>query len=194
MNAMRRVALAAGVAAALAGPVGAQVKRLTEMPTFKVTSADLRANARIDARHLYRGFGCTGENLSPQLSWSGFPKGTKSFAVLAFDPDAPTLSGWWHWVAFDIPVTVTSLPRGAGDPTKALMPAGTKQSRTDFGVPGYGGPCPPPGDRPHTYRFLVVALSVPTLDVPPDATAALVSFTIRANALAVGGIMGRYSR
>lgn len=194
MHAMGRLALAAALGAVVTAPAQGQVVRYTELPRFTVTSTDLRNGARIADRHVYKGFGCDGGNLSPQLSWKGFPAGTKSFAVLVFDPDAPTLSGWWHWLVHDIPATVTSLPRGAGDPAKALLPAGSVQTRTDFGAPGYGGPCPPPKDRPHTYRFIVVALGVPKLEVPANATAALVSFTIRANALAAGEVMGRYTR
>ena len=95
------------------------------------------------------GFGCAGDNLSPQLAWTGAPPETKSFAVTCFDPDAPTGSGFWHWVVANIPATVNALPLGAGDPTSGKMPAGALEVRTDFGKPGYGGPCPPPGAHVH---------------------------------------------
>lgn len=194
MSAIRRLAFAAVAAAIAAAPAGAQIRRYTELPKFTLTSRDLRDGHVIPEKHVYAGFGCSGGNLSPQLSWKGFPANTKSFAVLVFDPDAPTASGWWHWVAYNLPASTTSLPQGAGDPAKALMPAGTVQGRTDFGTPGYGGPCPPPKDRPHAYYFVVVALSVEKLDLPPNATAAMVSFNIRANALAAAQLLARYSR
>jgi Raf kinase inhibitor-like YbhB/YbcL family protein len=114
-----------------------------------LTSADIKAGGSIANEQVFKGFGCTGGNLSPALSWSGAPAATKSFAVSIYDPDAPTGSGWWHWVVFNIPAGTTSLPKGAGDVEKKLMPAGAIQSRTDFGTGGYGGPCPPAGDKPH---------------------------------------------
>ena len=113
--------------------------------TMTLTSPDIAPGARIADQQVFNGFGCTGGNISPALSWSGAPKDTKSFALSVYDPDAPTGSGFWHWVVFNIPPDVTSLPKGAGDPKGAGAPKGAVQSRTDFGVPGYGGPCPPQG-------------------------------------------------
>src|SRR3954465_14424129 len=115
--------------------------------------------------------GAGGQNVSPQLSWSGAPAGTKSFALTLYDPDAPTGSGWWHWVVYDIPATATELPQGAGS-GKAPLPAGTVQGKTDFGAAGYGGAGPPPGDKPHRYVFTVYALKVDKLDLPADASPA----------------------
>jgi len=109
------------------------------------------------------------------------------------DPDAPTGSGWWHWVVYNIPASVTSLPAGAGDPKKSLMPAGALQGRTDFGTPGYGGPCPPPG-KPHRYYLRLYALKVEKLEVPADATAALIGFNVNAAALGKAELMGLYGR
>ena len=97
------------------------------------------------------GFGCAGGNQSPHLQWSGAPAATRSFALTCYDPDAPTGSGFWHWLVVNIPADVASLPLDAGDPAGGLMPDGGLQTRTDFGAPGYGGPCPPPGDHPHRY-------------------------------------------
>jgi Raf kinase inhibitor-like YbhB/YbcL family protein len=104
------------------------------------------ANAQV-----FKGMNCTGSNISPALQWHGAPPAAKSFALTVYDPDAPTGSGWWHWVTYNIPAATTQLGAGAGDPAKALMPSGSVQGNTDFGVPGYGGPCPPQGDKPHHY-------------------------------------------
>src|SRR5579863_10424786 len=105
-----------------------------------VTSPDIKTGGKIADEQVFNGFGCTGQNVSPALSWSGAPKGTKSFAISMYDPDAPTGSGFWHWWVVNIPADVTSLPKGAGDPKAGGLPAGALQTRTDFGVPGYGGP------------------------------------------------------
>jgi len=159
---------------------------------FRVTAPDLEAKGRITAAHVFNGMGCTGQNISPALNWSNAPAGTKSFAVTAYDPDAPTGSGWWHWVMYNIPASVTSLPAGAGNGRDA--PRGSQQGRTDFGSKGYGGPCPPAGDKPHHYHFTVFALKVDKIDVPGDATAAYVGFNLNANKLATARVTGLYAR
>ena len=141
---------------------------------------------------VFNGFGCSGKNVSPPLQWSGAPVGTKSFALTVYDPDAPTGSGWWHWIVYNVPASVTELPLGAGDGGR--LPAGAVQARTDFGTAGYGGPCPPPGDRPHHYVFTVYALKTEKLDVPANASAALVAFSINANKLASASITASYGR
>src|SRR6202047_5511661 len=127
---------------------------------LSLTSAEIKEGATIANEQVFKGFGCTGGNVSPALSWSGAPSGTKSFAVSIYDPDAPTGSGWWHWGVFNLPPGTASLPKGAGDVKKTLMPKGAIQSRTDFGSDGYGGPCPPGGGQPHQFPtsvFLLVA-------------------------------------
>jgi hypothetical protein len=140
------------------------------------------------------GFGCAGGNLSPQLSWGGAPPDTKSFALTCFDPDAPTGSGFWHWVVVNIPPSVTSLELGAGNPESGKLPAGALQVRTDFGAPGYGGPCPPEGDHPHRYLFTIHAIGLEALPVTADTSAAVVGFYLHFNTLAKASLMGLYKR
>jgi Raf kinase inhibitor-like YbhB/YbcL family protein len=160
---------------------------------FTLTSPDIREGAKMSDRHVFSGMGCKGGNVSPALSWSGAPAGTKSFAVTAYDPDAPTGSGWWHWVIYDIPASATGLRAGAGSPTAKLAPAGSVEGHTDFGTAGYGGPCPPPGPA-HHYVFTVYALKVPKIDVPANATAAMVGFNLNANVLGKASITALYGR
>lgn len=159
---------------------------------FSVTAPDLVSKGRITAAHVFNGMGCGGQNISPALNWTGAPAGTKSFAVTAYDPDAPTGSGWWHWVMYNIPADATGLAAGAGNGRNA--PRGSQQGNTDFGNKGYGGPCPPTGDKPHHYHFTVYALKVDKLDVPGNATAAMVGFNIHANKLASARVTGLYAR
>jgi Raf kinase inhibitor-like YbhB/YbcL family protein len=164
--------------------------------TMTLTSPDIKDGGTIANQQVFKGFGCTGDNISPALSWSGAPANTKSFAVSIYDPDAPTGSGWWHWVVYNIPAGTTSLPKDAGDPSKGLMPKGAVQSRTDFGSTGYGGPCPPPGDKPHHYRITVFALDVDQLPNAKGnaASAALVGFDINFHTLAKATLTGLYGR
>ena len=139
-------------------------------------------------------FGCSGGNKSPQLAWSGAPAGTKSFALHCFDPDAPTGSGFWHWVVVNIPASVSELKLDAGNPASGLLPKGALQTRTDFGKPGYGGPCPPPNDHPHRYIFTVFAVSQDALQVTADTSAAVVGFNLNFNTLAKATLMGLFKR
>lgn len=140
------------------------------------------------------GFGCAGGNVSPHLSWSDAPAETKSFALTCFDPDAPTGSGFWHWVVVNIPPTIKELPAGSGAAQGAAMPAGALQVRTDFGAPGYGGPCPPEGDHPHRYIFTLHAVGVNQLPVTADTSAAVVGFQLHFNTLAKATLMGFFKR
>lgn len=158
---------------------------LPSVPSFEVTSSDIFDGAVTHTRHVHHSAG--GENLSPQLSWSGFPAGTKSFAITVFDPDAPTQSGWWHWQVVNIPVSVTSLERGAE------LPEGAIEFRTDYGVPGYQGASPPPGDHEHRYYFAVHALGVDSLDLDPGTPAAIVGFQIMANSIGRAVIVPTFS-
>ena len=140
------------------------------------------------------GFGCEGGNKSPHLAWSGAPTGTKSFAVTCFDPDAPTGSGYWHWLVVNVPPEVNELALDAGNPKVRKLPKEALQTRTDFGAPGYGGPCPPPGDHPHRYLFTVFAVGADSLPVTADTSAATIGFELNFNTLAKAAIMGLYKR
>jgi Raf kinase inhibitor-like YbhB/YbcL family protein len=160
---------------------------------FTLTSPAIASGGTIAAAQVYDRFGFSGQNVSPALSWSNAPAGTKSFALLMHDPDAPTGSGWWHWVVYNIPGDVTSLPAGAGDARRNLLPAGAVQGKTDFGTTGYGGPCPPPG-KPHHYYLRLYALKVAKLDVPAGAAPAAVGSSASANSLGKAELLGMYSR
>ena len=160
--------------------------------TFTLSSSTVGGQATM--QEVFNGFGCTGGNMSPQLSWTNAPAGTMGFAITMYDKDAPTGSGWWHWVVYDLPASTTALPQGAGDPAKGFMPAGAKQGQTDFGMPGYGGPCPPPGDRPHQYVITVYALKTDKLGVDASASPAVVGQNLNAQALAKASIVFYYGR
>ena len=140
------------------------------------------------------GFGCAGGNKSPHLKWSGAPVGTKSFAITCYDPDAPTGSGFWHWVVVNIPANVTELKLDAGNPSAGLLPKGALQTRTDFGKPGYGGPCPPEGHGPHRYQFTVFAVKEESLPVNADTSAAIVGFYLNFNTLERKTLTGKFQR
>lgn len=159
---------------------------------FRLTSPDIAEGRSMDERQVFNGFGCTGGNVSPALAWSDAPAGTKSFALTAYDPDAPTGSGWWHWVVFNLPASTQALPAGAGGKGGSL-PAGARQSRTDFGAPGYGGPCPPAG-APHRYIFTVHALDVEGLPLDEQVSAAMVGFMVNAHSLGKASLTGLYGR
>lgn len=160
---------------------------------FALRGPDFAPGGTIPRSHVYDRSGCRGGNLSPALSWAHAPAGTRSFALLLFDPDAPGPAGWWHWVVFDIPAGVSSLQAGAGDPARHLLPTGAVQARNDFGPLGYGGPCPPPG-RAHHYHLMLYALRVATLGLGAGASPAQVAARVRANALAETEIVGLYGR
>ena len=157
-------------------------------PTFEVTSTDIVDGAPLSNRHVHTSAG--GENISPQLSWSGFPAETRGFVVTCYDPDAPTGSGFWHWLLVGLPATTTELPSGAGAPEG--LPEGAFHTRNDFGDNSYDGSAPPAGDIRHRYVFIVHALDVETLDVQPSASPAYVGFNLAFHTLARGVIRGTY--
>ena len=141
---------------------------------MEIISGGIPANSEIDLRFAEPGVG--GTNISPDLTWSGAPDGTRSYAITCFDPDAPTGSGWWHWVVTDIPVEVTSLAEGAA------LPEGSRSWVNDYGYSGWGGPWPPPGPA-HHYVFTVFAVGVDRLDVPDEASSAVARLTLSFNVL-----------
>ncbi|MDN5041810.1 YbhB/YbcL family Raf kinase inhibitor-like protein [Aliarcobacter butzleri] len=155
---------------------------------FTLTSSDLKG--QLTKKQEFNGFGCSGENISPQLSWQNAPKGTKSFAITVYDPDAPTGSGWWHWVVFDIPSNKTTLVSGFGnsDSKEAI------QSITDYGKTGFGGACPPVGDKAHRYIFTVHALDIETLGLDKNTNAATVGYYINSHSIAKASIISYYNR
>ena len=161
---------------------------------FKVTSSDFVPSLPIPSKHVFKGFGCSGMNISPQLSWSGEPEGTKSFAVTMYDPDAPTGSGWWHWVVFNIPATAHNLDQGAGVQGSHMLPGNAVQSRTDFGATGYGGPCPPEGHGDHRYIITVHALDVEKLDLNKDSSGALVGYMLNEHGIGKASLTAKYGR
>ncbi|PWT70451.1 MAG: YbhB/YbcL family Raf kinase inhibitor-like protein [Bacteroidetes bacterium] len=160
--------------------------------TFTLRSKDIGGQAT--NKEVFKGFGCTGDNISPQLYWENAPAGTKSFAVTMYDPDAPTGSGFWHWIIFDIPADVTELKSNAGNLSKNLAPAGSIQSKTDFGQPGYGGPCPPEGSPFHEYKITVYALKTAKLDLDQNAMPAYVGFNLSMNTIAKATIVMYFKR
>ena len=160
--------------------------------TFTLKSADVGGQAT--DKEVFNGFGCAGANVSPQLGWENVPAGTKSFAVTMYDPDAPTGSGWWHWLVFDIPATAKQLPSNAGNTKLNLAPAGCIQSVTDFGQPGYGGPCPPPGHGFHRYIITVYALKTEKLGLDEKSSPAMVGYNINANTIQKASIIFYYGR
>lgn len=161
--------------------------------TFTLTSTDIETGKQMSRAQEFQGFGCSGGNLSPQLSWSGAPEGTEAFALQVYDPDAPTGSGWWHWQLINIPKDVTSLDTGAGDPKKDLLPAGVVQINNDYGNKGFGGACPPKGHGVHRYQFTVHALSK-KLELPEGASSALTGYMVNAYSLGSTTLEALYQR
>lgn len=156
---------------------------------IELSSSDIQEGHPMAKTFEYAGWGCDGDNLSPQLEWNNVPDGTKSFAITAYDPDAPTGSGFWHWVAYDIPANVTELPRGVD-----LTKLGGKSLGIDYGSKGFGGACPPEGDGMHRYQFTVWALPSDTLSIRQDAPAAVAGFMLNKMALGKATLTATYTR
>ncbi|HEY1728994.1 MAG TPA: YbhB/YbcL family Raf kinase inhibitor-like protein [Candidatus Baltobacteraceae bacterium] len=154
---------------------------------LNITSSSFGNNQTIPKKYGFNGWDVGGENISPNLKWSGAPSGTKSFVVTIWDPDAPTTVGYWHWLVFNIPANVTELEEGK-------VPAGAVQGYTDYGMSAYGGPAPPPGDSPHHYRHRVFALDVDKLPLEKGTTGATLMFMMRGHILAEGELVGLFSR
>lgn len=158
---------------------------------FSLSSPDLAEGQALSAAQVFQGFGCEGGDQSPALSWSGAPEGTKSFALTAYDPDAPTGSGWWHWNVVNISATETSITGDAS--TSDAMPEGALELTNDYGTVGFGGACPPPGEV-HRYQFTLHALGTERLDLPENASNALAGFMINANAIDTATITAVHTR
>ena len=188
MRVMRSLSATLALAATVAGPVWAQG---AWAQGFTLTSPDVAPGGTIKAEQVYNQEGCRGGNISPALSWSGAPAGTKSFVLTLFDPDAPTGSGFWHWVIFNIPPGTTSLPKNAGNVQANLAPSGSVQIKNDYSGIGYGGPCPPHGDPPHHYIFTLSAVNE-MLPLNAGASAAVVGFTLHYHTIAKTQLIGRY--
>lgn len=183
---LKKIAISAALMAASASGFAAD---------FTLSSADLANDKAIPETHAFNGFGCSGGNVSPALSWKNAPAGTKSYAVMVHDPDAETGGGGFrHWVVVNLPATANGIARGAAKFGSATLPDGGDQIATDFGAPGWGGPCPPSGDAPHHYQFTVYALKVAKLELPQNATAGLAGFMVNMNSLGKAGFASTYGR
>ena len=156
---------------------------------FTLTSSDLKG--QLTKTQEFNGFGCNGKNTSPQLSWSNAPQGTKSFALTVYDPDAPTGSGWWHWLVVNIPATASSLPTGVASKD---LPKGAIETMNDYGMTNFGGACPPEGDKHHQYIFTIHALNVEKLDVTAKSDSALVGYMINAHTIEKSSLVSYYKR
>ncbi|MDK3254920.1 YbhB/YbcL family Raf kinase inhibitor-like protein [Blastococcus capsensis] len=167
---------------------------LPKVPGFSVTSSDVSDGQPLPMPHVSGVMGAGGEDRSPQLSWSGFPEGTRSFAVTVYDPDAPTASGFWHWAVANIPASVTELPSGAGDKETPRLPDGALQLRNDGGFAGYVGAAPPAGHGPHRYFVVVHAVDIDRLDVDADATPAVLGFNLFFHTLARATLIATYEQ
>lgn len=154
---------------------------------FRLTSNDVQHDVQVKDEYVLNGSGCSGKNMSPALSWSGEPSGTKSFAITMFDTDAPTGSGWWHWTLVNIPKDVRHLETDAGNTDGTKIPTGAVQGRADFGRPGYGGPCPPTGT--HHYHFKVWALKVDKLPIDANSSGAMVGYMLNTNSIATAELV-----
>lgn len=154
---------------------------------LELTSPDLSEGSPMADTFVYNGFGCRGDNRSPALNWRDLPAGTQRLAITAYDPDAPTGSGWWHWIVVNLPVSESGLARGASGQLKAGL-----ETRTDYGITGYGGPCPPKGHGMHRYRFTLWALPGP-LTVKADTPAAMIGFQLNQSALASASLTATYT-
>ena len=172
------LAAIAVLASSLAAPAQAD--------TFQLTSKTIAEGQQLDAAQVFQGFGCEGGNTAPDLAWSGAPEGTQSYAVTVYDPDAPTGSGWWHWFTFNIPADVSELPAGTA------VPNGAVELDNDYGVAGFGGACPPPGEV-HRYQFTVHALGT-TLELDNSVSNALAGYMVNANSIATASITAVYNR
>ncbi|MCA8881828.1 MAG: YbhB/YbcL family Raf kinase inhibitor-like protein [Rhodobacteraceae bacterium] len=162
---------------------------------FELHSPDFNAGGPMGMEQVFAGFGCTGDNISPALEWSGAPEGTKSYVLMVHDADAPTGgAGFWHWIVTDIPASTTGLAKGAGKEGGAGLPEGAHMRPSDYGTAAWGGPCPPEGHGAHHYNFTLYAMPEETLTVPDGASIAVVGFVVNSSALGAAKLTGTYER
>jgi Raf kinase inhibitor-like YbhB/YbcL family protein len=161
---------------------------------FKLTSADIGPDKPLAQDFVFNGFGCTGGNQSPALSWSGAPPSTKSYAIALFDPDAMQGRGFWHWLVVNIPASVDALARDAGKNDGSKLPSGVQQIKNGFRASGYSGSCPPPSDEPHAYVMTVYALKTASIEVPADATPAVILASIETNSIGKASLTYHFGR
>ena len=175
--------------------IAATVAMAAPKSKFVLTSSDPQLAISVPLIYTAKAFGCSGGNLSPELHWSGAPAGTQSFVVTLFDRDErSTPSGWWHWVLYNLPKNVSSLPQGAGAEHSSALPPEALQGRTDLGEDAYHGPCPAKGDPPHRYVFTVYALNVAKLPVAPDSSGAMVTSIVQEHLLGKAVFVAHYGR
>ncbi len=166
---------------------------------FELQSSDAKSGQLIDEKFTFSGLGCSGQNISPALSWANPPEGTKSFALTVHDPDAITGgAGIWHWVVINIPADARAIEQGAGTADGAKLPQGSRQINNDYlgltNHSGWGGPCPPKGHKPHAYNFTLYALKTEKLNLPPNASASQAGFVINLNSLGTAKLTMTYGR
>ena len=166
---------------------------------FELTSPDVKSDQQLAEKFTFSGLGCQGQNISPALSWTNPPEGTKSFALMVHDPDAVTGgAGVWHWVVINIPATARSIEQGAGTADGTKLPEGSRQISNDYmgfiNSPGWGGPCPPKGHKPHSYNFTLYALKAEKLNLPPNATSSHAGFVVNLNSLDKAKLTMTYGR
>jgi Raf kinase inhibitor-like YbhB/YbcL family protein len=169
-------------------------ENLPDAPSFRLESADVREGEKMPLPQASGIFGAGGEDRSLQLSWSGFPQGTKSFVLTMFDPDAPTVSGFWHWAVVNIPGNVTELPAGAGDDSGSGLPAGAFQIPNDARMRCFLGAAPPEGHGKHRYIFVVHALDTESIEIDRDATPAFLMFNLLGHTLGRAFLTAWYER